>query len=49
MNFHFSGVIKVMKSLPEDRKVLRAYGDVTCETNVKDDLKKKHLEFNEVS
>uniref|UniRef100_A0AC34R519 Uncharacterized protein n=1 Tax=Panagrolaimus sp. JU765 TaxID=591449 RepID=A0AC34R519_9BILA len=41
------GVIKVMKTLPSERKVLRVVGDISLETTVEQDLKKKHLEFNE--
>ena len=44
----FSGVIKVMKTLPGTRKIVRVIGDVSLESTVEEDLKKKHLEFNEV-
>jgi len=41
------GVIKVMKTLPGTRKIVRVIGDVSLESTVEEDLKKKHLEFNE--
>ena len=46
--FLFSGVIKVMKTLPGTRKIVRVVGEVSLESTVEEDLKKKHLEFNEV-